>query len=98
MLALDAGEGTPFPNGSRQAFDSKVEVVTREERLKSTFFELSSCAFTLRDLPWHCENGARRDFRQEPHIQLLPVVAGEPVNWRSRPFSGGQFHGSQRRG
>jgi len=52
MKALDAGEATLFPNGSRQAFDSKVEVVTREERLKNTFFELSSCAFTLRDLPW----------------------------------------------
>jgi len=52
MKALDAGEATLFPNGSRQVFDSKVEVVTREERLKNTFFELSSCAFTLRDLPW----------------------------------------------
>jgi len=50
MKALDAGEATLFPNGSRQVFDSKVEVVTREERLKSTFFELSSCAFTLRGL------------------------------------------------
>jgi hypothetical protein len=63
---VTAKAATRLPSDSRQAFDSKVEVVTREERVDSMFLVFSFSAFALRDLPppfggteWqaHCSTG-----------------------------------------